>query len=779
MKEEFSIIGKDVPRVDSVLKATGKAVFGADTFLPGMLHGKVLRSAVPHAKIMNIDASAALRLPGVKAVITGRDFPWGLKYGFSAAYRDQAPLAQDKVRFIGDEVAAVAAVDEDTAEEALDLIEIEYEMLPAVFDPLEAMKEGAPLIHEDKPNNVCAEVNMGFGDVEKGFVESDYVREDEFSTQAVKHGFIEPHAALALWDPSGKATIWTNKQSPYVASRKMAMTLGIKPSQLRLIQTYVGGGFGSARSDPQALDFCALLLSKKSRRPVKIVYTMEDVLVMGEMRHPFHMKVKTGMMKDGTLKAIQVYALVDGGAFSSIGPISIVLPAFFTDLPYRVPNVKYNAVRVFTNKGYCGSLRGHGIPQLRWALGQQLDMMCNDLGLDMADVSLKNAVHTGDITPRGWKLRSCGFTECIEKTVEASGWKEKRGKLPPYRGIGMSTSSHYTGLKVSGHNHASVILKMNEDGTVSVQTGATDVGQGSTTIVAMIVAEVLGVRMEDIIINSGVDTDFTPVDPGTYGSRVTFFSGNAAKLAAEDAKKQLAEAAGKLLNVTPEELIFRDRKVYAESIPEKAWKIEALIRHIGQKTSRERRTVWGRGSYDFDIPYMDFKKGTGNASPAYAFAADIVEVEVDPDTGKITILNVVGAHDVGRALNPQMCEGQVNGAWIMCMGQCMFEDLKRDPKDGHVLNPTFMDYKLPTSMDIPLRAKHIFVESNDPNGPFGAKEVGEGPSVGFMHAFGNAVANAIGVRIHDLPITPEKVLRAIKQKRGETKCAANSNVGQE
>ena len=764
MSEEFSIIGKGVPRVDAVLKATGKAVFGADVSLPGMLYGKILRSTVPHAKILDIDASRALKLPGVKAVITGRDFPWGLKYGFSALYRDQTPLAQDKVRYIGDEVAAVAAIDEDTAEEALDLIKVEYEILPAVLDPFEAMKDGAPLVHDDKPNNICSVANIGFGDVEQGFRESDYVREDEFSTQAIKHGFIEPHAALSHW--LDKATIWANKQSPYVASRKMAMALGLKPSQLRLIQTYVGAGFGSVKSDPQSLDFCSLVLSKKTGRPVKIVNTMEDVLVMGEGRHPFYVKVKTGMTKDGMLKAMQVYAVADGGAYTSIGPITIALAAISTDLPYRIPNAKYDAVRVFTNKAYCGSLRGHGVPQVRWALGQQLDMMCDDLRLDFAEVSLKNAVHTGDVTPRGLKLYSCGLSECIEKAVGASEWKQKRGKLPPYRGIGMSVGTYVSGVKISGHNSASCIVRINEDGTASIQTGATDVGQGSSTIVSMIVAEVLGLRMEDITINSGIDTDFTPIDPGTYGSRVSFFSGNAAKLAAEDAKRQLAEEASKLLGVPSEDIIFRDRKVYTANNPEKVLKIDSLVRHVGQKISAENKTVWGRGSFDFDSPYMDFTKGEGNLSPAYAFGVDVIEVEVDPETGKITILNIVGAHDVGKVLNPLGCEGQVSGCWLMCLGQCMFEDLKRDKVDGHVLNPSFLDYKLPTAMDIPLKAKHIFVESNDPNGPFGAKEAGEGASTGLLHAFGNAVADAIGVRIHDLPITPEKVLKAINQKKG-------------
>jgi len=768
MKEELSVVGKGIPRVDGVLKATGKAVYGADFSLPGMLYGKILRSTVPHAKILNIDTSKALKLPGVRAIITGRDFPWGLKYGFTAFTRDQTPLAQDKVRYIGDEVAAVAAISEDIAEEALDLIKVEYEELPAVFDPFEAMKEGAPQLHDHVKNNISASHHSVIGDMEQGFRESDHVREDEFTTQAIKHGFLEPHACVGLWDQSGKATLWANKQSPYIVNRKLAMALGLPPSKVRVIQTYVGAGFGSARSDPFALDFCALMLSKKTGKPVKFVYTMEDVLVMGEMRHPFYLRTKTGMTKDGYLKAIQVYAVADGGAYSTIGPVSIALPGVSIDTPYRVPNIKYDGYRVFTNKGFCGSLRGHCVAQLRWALGQQLDMMCNDLGLDFAEVSIKNAVQPGDETPSGRKITSCAFTECIEKAVEVSGWKEKKGKLPPFRGIGMGTSAMITGARLSGHNSASCVVMMVEDGTASVLTGATDVGQGSSTIISQIVAEVLGLRIEDITINPGVDTECTPVDPGTYGSRVSFYSGNAAKIAAEDAKRQLAEVAAKLTGVSPEEIVFKDRMVFPRNSKEKGWKIDALIRHAQHRMGKESKSIIGRGSYDSGIDLLDLKTGKGNISATYTFITDVAEVEVDPETGKIRTLNAVSAHDVGKTLNPVLCAGQLYGGWLQAEGQLLFEHLIRDEKDGHVQNPSFMDYKMPTSMDIPLRSEHILVESIDPEGPFGAKEVAEGASLATFPAFGNAVFDAIGVRITDLPITPEKVLKAIKRKKEES-----------
>jgi 4-hydroxybenzoyl-CoA reductase subunit alpha len=629
------------------------------------------------------------------------------------------------------------------------------------------MKEGAPQIHDHVKNNISAEQRLAFGDVEEGFRESDHVREDEFTTQAIKHGFLEPHASVGLWDPSGKATLWGNKQSPYIVYRKLAMALGLPPSKMRVIQTYVGGGFGSARSDPFALDFCALMLSKETGRPVKFVYTMEDVLIMGEMRHPFYLRTKTGITKDGYLKAIQVYAVADGGAYSTIGPVSIALPAFFVAIPYRVSNIKYDGYRIFTNKGFCGSLRGHCIAQLKWALGQQLDMLCDDLGLDMAEVSIKNALQSGDETSNGYKITSCGFTECVEKAVEASGWKEKKGKLQPFHGIGMGTTGFVTGVKLSGHNSASCIVRVNEDGTISVTTGATDVGQGSSTVIAQIVSEVLSVPFEDVAINSGVDTDITPIDPGTYGSRVSFYSGNAAKVAAEDVKRQLAEVASKVFENSPEQIVFKDRMIFPKGSPDRGWKIDALVRYAQHKLGKQSRSIIGNGSYDSGVDFIDFKTGKGNISAAYTFAVDVVELKVDPETGKVTILDAVGAHDIGRALNPVLCAGQMDGAWVQAEGQLFFEELQRDKKDGHVLNPSFLDYKMPTSMDIPLKIKHIFVETIDPEGPFGAKEVGEGASVAIFPAIGNAIFDAIGVRISDLPITPEKILKAIREKNRE------------
>lgn len=759
MEKEFSVIGKGVPRVDAVLKATGQAKYGADYALPGMLFGKILRSPHPHAKTLNIDTSKASKLIGVQAIVTGKDFP-GTKYGCMGHTRDQSPLANEKVRYIGDEVAAIAAVDEDTAEEALGLVDVDYEILPAVFDPDEAIKEGAPQIHDHVRNNISAEAHFEHGDIQKAFKESYLVREDVYNTQAIKHGFLEPHTSLCNIDANGKITLIGNKQSPYIVYRKLGMGLNLPLNKFRVIQTYIGGGFGSGRSDVFPLDFCAIVMAKKTNKPVRFVYTMRDVMVMGEMKHPFKMRVKTGVKKDGSITAIQAEFTLDGGAYSSIGPITVCLPGFFIDLPFKVPNFKYDGYRVFTNKGFCGSMRGHSIAQTRFAIGSQLDQIAHDLGMDPIEIHLKNAVEPGYISPNGAKVTSCGFRECIEKARDASKWKEKKGKLPPYRGIGIGATAFASGVKISGHSSCTAVIKMQEDGTAALMTGATDVGQGSNTVLAQIAAEVLGLEVEDIVINEGVDTDFTPIDPGTYSSRVTFYAGNAVKLASEDVRNQLARiAAGLLDSAKPEALVFKGREVFVKGLPEKRIPIDKLIRYCQNKLTR---VIIGHASYDPDIPFIDITKGKGNPSAAYTFAADIIELEIDPETGKIELLNCVGAHDVGKALNPQQVEGQLNGAFVQAQGQLLYEDLIR--RDGEVVNPNFMDYKMPTSMDITKKHKNILVETIDPMGPFGAKEVGEGSSVAIFPALSNAIYDAIGVRINDLPITPERILRAIKEK---------------
>ncbi|MFQ5946599.1 MAG: xanthine dehydrogenase family protein molybdopterin-binding subunit, partial [Anaerolineae bacterium] len=439
-EKQYSVIGKSIPKKDGWIKVTGEARFADDLYFPGMLHGKLLRSPHSHARLLHIDTRRAEKLTGVRAVVTGKDFP-GILYGSFAHTRDYLPLVIDKVRYIGEEVAAVAATDLDTAEEALELIEVDYEPLPAVFNPEEAMQPGAPQLYDHAPNNIASESDFRFGDVEKAFAESDYVREDLFETQPMKHGMLEPHACVGLWEANEKITLWACKQSPYVAWRQLAMGLGIDPGNIRLIQTYIGGGFSGGKQEAMPLDFCAVMLSRKAGgRPVKFVHTMDEVLTIGHMRHPMKLWLKTGVKRNGTLLAQQCRIIANGGAHASIGQLSIFLPGLGLNLPYRVPNVALESHRIYTNTGFAGALRSHTQPQICFARESQLDIIAEELGLDPIEIRLKNARRGGEVTPSGFKLETFGFVEALEKVVEASGWREKRDKLSGGRGIGIAGS---------------------------------------------------------------------------------------------------------------------------------------------------------------------------------------------------------------------------------------------------------------------------------------------------------------------------------------------------
>ena len=760
--EDHAIIGKPVPKKDGWIKATGEAKYADDLFMPGMLYGKLLRSPYPHAKISHIDASRAKKLPGIRTVITGKDFP-GIKYGNMPQTRDYLPLAIEKVRYIGDEVAAIAAIDEDSAEEALDLIRVEYEPLPAVFDAEDAMKPGAPQLHDHAATNISAESAFQFGDVDKGFAESDYLREDLFETQPIKQGMLEPHACIGLWDETDKITLWASKQSPYVVWKQLAMGLGVEASKIRVIQTYVGGGFSGGKQEAMAMDFCAVLLSKKSRRPVKFVHTMDEVLSIGHMRHPLKIWLKTGAKRDGTLLAQHLKIVANGGAYSSIGQLSMYLPGAMLNLPYRVPNIRYEAHRVYTNNGFCGALRGHTIPQICFARDSQLDTIAEKLGLDPIEIRLKNARQPGEVTPNGFRLTTFGFTECLEKAVEASGWREKYGKLPRYRGIGIGCGSLVSGARIMGHSASSAQVNIHEDGTVFLVTGSTDVGQGADTVLSMIAAEVLGVRMEDIRF-AMVDTDMTPADPGTFSSRVTFWTGNAVKLASEDARRQLAEVAAQKLKADVKDIVFRDRQVYVGHDPQRGLSFGELVRLAQHRLGR---IIMGKGSYTSGDALIDFRTGYGNMSPAYTPSACVAEVEIDPETGQVTVTGIWGAHDCGFPLNPMLVKGQVLGATVMGIGQALYENLIRI--EGKVMNPSFRDYKMPLTEDVPRLANvgHVNVITRDPSGPFGAKEAGEGAAAGVIAAVANAVYQATGVRFKSLPISPDKILFGLKEARGE------------
>lgn len=758
----YSVIGKPTPRIDSYDKVTGRAQYTADLKLPGMLFGKILRSPYAHARIRNIDISRAVKLPGVKAVVTGKDI-LPRKYGAVPFAADQYGLCIDKVRYVGDEVAAVAAVDPDTAAEALDLIEVEYEVLPAVFDPLEAMQPGAPLIHEEIDSNVSAKYIKEFGDIAAGWRECDYVREDTFKTQGVGHAPLEPHAALASYDTNGKLTIWACKQVPFFIRRTLARTLGLDESKVRFIVPAVGGGFGG-KVEMLAVDFCAALLSMRTGRPVKIVYTREESLTCTRGRHPMIVTIKTGVKKDGTLIAQHYKVIADGGAYNSTAPLVITLSGYFAMLPYRVPNLVFEGYHVYTNKQANGPMRGHGIPQIRFASESQLDMIAADLGLDPVEIRLKNALHAGEPHPAKLTIRSCGFSESITKAAGAVDWSRRESYQGSGQGVGIGCSAFACGVNNMSHIGSGAIIEVHRDGAVTLLTGACDIGQGSDSVLAQIAAEELGVCLEDIRVTSA-DTELTPLDPGTFGSGVTFRAGNAVRLAARSVKQKLLEVVAAKFQVRPEDLEARERRIYLRDDPEKGVSFAEAIK-IYQYEDKPMPLI-GRGFYHAPAKEpTSLLKEDGDISPAYSFGSQAAEVTVDKETGKVKVLKVITAHDSGFVINPLATEGQLDGAIACGLGQVFYEDFCWDKQTGQILNPTFLDYKIPTACEVPEMGM-VHIETRDPEGPYGAKESGEGAQVFTAPAIANAIYNATGVRIKELPISPEKVLAALGNQEAQ------------
>jgi 4-hydroxybenzoyl-CoA reductase alpha subunit len=743
--KEYSVIGKRLPRTDAKAKVTGEAKYTDDLRLPQMLTGKLLRSPLPHAEILHIDTSKAERLVGVKGVITGLDTP-RKKYGLlmRESFMDRYPLAVDKVRFIGEEVAAVAAVDEDTALEALDLIRVEYQELPAVFHPEEAMKPGAPSVHEGKANAVMSR-SFEYGDAEKGFRSSDYVREDKFTTQAVAHACMETRAALSMVDFSGKVTLWSSTQSPFILCRDLAQTLNIPKAKIRVIKPFVGGGFGG-KMEMLPLEFCSALLSIRTGKPVRIVHTREEEFIGTPQRHPVIIQLKTGVKRDGTLVAKECYTIVDTGAYLTHGPMMLYGIYTFLTMLYRVPNAKFQGYCVYTNNPVRGAMRGHGNPQIRFADDSQLDLIAKDLGIDPVEIRLKNAIRTGESTPSRLRINSCGLTEAIERCAEVSNWKEVRGGLKGNNGIGIACGDHISGGKLyESYDSSSVFLKVEEDGKVVILSGASDIGQGLDSILCQIVAEEFAIPFEDVRIVAA-DSEVTPQDLGTYGSRGTFLAGNACLLAARDAKGQIFKTVAEKLETSVEDLELKDGRIHVKGDPQRWMSLsEAAVACNG--------SVLGRGTYESNTEVPD-RKGQGNISPAYSFGAQVAEVKVHTDTGKVDLLRVIGAHDVGLALNPMHIEGQIEGSVVMGQGQALYEELLI--RKGLTFNPSFLEYKVPTSLESP-QIVPLMVETHDPEGPYGAKGLGESTMVPTIAAIANAIDHAIGVRVKELPITPIKI----------------------
>ena len=781
---DFSVINSGKPRVDAPAKATGQAVFIDDMQMPGMLYGALLQSPLPHARIVNIDTTAAENLPGVKSVVTAKE-AGTVQYGVSPARYDETLFARDKVRYVGDEIAAVAAVDLETAMDAVSLIKVDYEELPAVFTVEAAMAEGAPLLHEAYPRNLCAQVHQEFGDVAAAFRQCDLIRTDTLKNKRQDAAFIEPQGCLANYDLDGRLTLYSSTQVPHYVQRTVAMVLGLPVGRVRVVKPYVGAGFG-IKASANPMEMAACLLSMRTGKPVKMNFSREQVFMYGRARHQFVHTMTTGVKKDGTLMALQHECYLDGGAYSSFGIATVYYAGSLLGGPYKLPNMKYDGYRVYNNKPACGAQRGHGGVIARAAFEQQMDIIAEELGMDPLELRLKNMMTTGDVTCNDLNMSSLGMKECIEAVRDGSDWTSKKGKLPRGRGIGMACGFFVSGagypIYRSDTYHGTVVIKLTEDGgTVLVYTASAEIGQGSDTTFAMIAAEALGVRLDDVRIASG-DTDFG-VDLGAYSSRQTLMTGHATKEAAEDVKRQIIEVLSEALKIPADEMDIRNGEIVFDrpDVDFSELRIRYAREHrgwtdnpdAGRLTFREasriaylaRGTIVGTGKYKPPELGGTFKGAAVGTSPAYGCSAQIAEVSVDMETGHITVENVTDAHDCGRAINRRSVEGQMQGSVFMGLGEALFEEVKFDA-DGRVINADLAEYKMPTALDMPP-VNAIIVESDEPNGPYGAKEVGEGAIMPTIPALLNAVYDATGIRFNELPLTCDRVHRALQKKKNE------------
>jgi 4-hydroxybenzoyl-CoA reductase subunit alpha len=770
--KDFNIIGKPFRKVDARAKCVGQTKFADDIVLPRMLFCKMLRSHLPHALIKSIDVSKALALPGVFAVVTGKDFP--IPYGILPVSQDEHALCVDKVRFTGDPVAAVAAVDEDVAFDAMNLIEVEYEPLDIVSSIDEAVLIDEPRIHDyGDSGNIHKKVSLEFGNVEDGFAEADLVREDVFFYEGNTHLPLEQHAAVAHFDSDGKITLWSSTQTPHYVHRALAKVLGLPASHIRVIATPNGGGFGG-KSDPFNHEVVVCKLSMLTGRPVKVTLTREEVFYCHRGRHPVLMKVKTGVKNDGAITAMHFQSFLDGGAYGSYGVASTFYTGALQTVTYDVPRYKFQGLRAFTNKAPCGPKRGHGTPQPRYALEVHLDKIAEQLGLDPVEIRRNHLVAPNTVTANYLRIGSMGLGTCIDKVVEGSRWKERfswdqsNRKLPFGKGIGFACSSYIcgAGLPIYWNNmpQSGVQLRLDRQGGVCVMCGSTDIGQGSDSILAYIVAEILGIDPFDIRVVTA-DTDLTPVDLGSYSSRVTLMTGNAAIQAAERARELLVMAVAEKLGVPIENLSLAERRVFDVENPEVGVSFaEAVV-----LAESRFGTIGTVGSYTPPRSPGKFKGSGVGPSPAYSYSAAVAEVDVNPDTGMVVVERVWIAHDIGRSINPALVMGQVEGSVYMGLGEILMEEMAyRENRNVVHKFPSLLEYKSPTTMEM-CDVKTYLVEDPDPNGPYGAKEVGQGPLLPVPPAVANAVYNAVGVRIDEVPITPEKVLRALKDKsRGRT-----------
>lgn len=755
----FRVVGESIARVDAREKVTGKLIYGSDLSLTGQLVGKILRSPFPHARIVRIDTSAAEAVPGVRAVITAEDTPC-LKYGFQSAHRpdlaDKMMLEAEKVRFVGDEVAAVAADTELAAIEALQLIDVEYEILEPVFDPFAAMEPGAPLVHEDTPDNVIDRFEYGTGDVERGMAAADIIVEGSFYSSRVHPLAMETHQALATWDASGRLTVYASTQMPFLLRLHLAGVLGLSEGDIRVIKMAMGGGFGG-RMEMHSLDPIAAILARKSGRPVKIVYSRTEEFIASRFRHPIWMKGRLGAKSDGTLVAFELDMVTDSGAYVAQAAGVNRVGAVNAMTLYRIPNTAVTSRIVYTNNPYASAYRGYGNPQANFAIESLVTELAAKSGIDELELRISNGNVPNSETYLGQVIESCGYEECIREGAIAIGWYEKRGKRlingSKVRGLGVATAINVGGgARDQGDSDSSgAIIIMQDDGSVTLNTGGQEIGTGGHTVLAQIVAEELGVSVDRVHIHAS-DTDLMPWDIGSHAQRSVFCSGNAVFEACQEAKRVLLSEVSRQHEVASEDVELRENAVFVRGFNQPLSSIEEIA--YGAHFRSGGQLIWGKGFYDPPTVKTD-DKGRGHKSGAYSFAAQFAEVEVDLETGRVEVISMVGAHDVGRAINPAGVEGQIEGGILQGIGQAITELLVVD--EGEVLNPKMHAYGVPSTADSPT-IQSLIVESADPEGPFGAKGVGEITVVPTCAAITNAVFDAVGVRISSLPISPESVL---------------------
>jgi 4-hydroxybenzoyl-CoA reductase alpha subunit len=768
LAREFAVVGSRAQRVDGVAKLTGRAVYTDDLAPPGLLHARILRSPHAHARIVSIDASAALALEGVKAVVTGRDMP--VKYGIIPWTRDEYPLALDKARYIGDAVAAVAAVDEDTADAALRLIRVEYEPLPPVLDPREAANppEGAVPVHEPaKPGrngNVTKHVHLEFGDVDAKLAESDVVVEGEYYFEGTTHTPIEPHCAIGWYDATGKLTVWSATQVPHYLHRELARVLDLDVARVRVVQPVVGGGFGG-KSEPFDLEFCVARLAMLTGRPVKILYTREEVFYAHRGRHPMLTSHKLGANREGHILAVDARNLLDGGAYASFGLVTAYYSGQLLTAPYRFGSYRFDSTRVYTNKPACGPKRGHGSVQPRFAFEVQLDKLAERLGLDPIELRRRNFMADAPRTINELRVQSNGFLECLAAVERASDWKERFRRLPYGRGLGVAGSCYISGTNYPIYPNdmpqSAAQIQVERSGRVTVFVGASEIGQGSDTVPAMIVAEELGVPLDYVRVLSA-DTDLVPVDLGAYSSRETFMMGNAVLDAARKLRQLVAGTLSEAWQVPAERVALCGGWALDVAAPETRIPISEAF----NLAEAAHGALGATGSYNTpkDV-HGSYRGGTIGASPAYSFTAHVAEVEVEPETGVVRVQKIWVAHDCGRALNPVLVEGQMEGSAYMGFGEALMEAMTYKDADhgkaGLHNGPSLLDYRIPTSLDTPEMCS-LLVESVDPEGPYGAKEAGEGPLHPSIPAIANAIFDAVGIRLDRIPFDPPRVWRALQ-----------------